>query len=32
VQSIAAAEVKRQIDRGVTFSKPPMEPGDLAAR
>ncbi len=32
VQAIAAAEVKRQIDRGVTFSKPPMEPGDLAAR
>jgi prepilin-type processing-associated H-X9-DG protein len=32
VQAIAAAEVKRQIDRGVAFSKPPMEPGDLAAR
>ena len=31
-QAIAAAEVKRQIDRGVAFSKPPMEPGDLAAR
>lgn len=29
VEAIAATEVKRQIDRGVAFSKPPLEPADL---
>jgi prepilin-type N-terminal cleavage/methylation domain-containing protein/prepilin-type processing-associated H-X9-DG protein len=29
VEAIEAAEVKRRIDRGVPFAKPPLEPEDL---